>query len=415
MNVHILAVGSELLTPFFRDTNSLYLTERLNDLGLEVVFKGIVGDEIAPLTSAIRRSLASAALIFLTGGLGPTGDDRTREAVASVLGRKLHLRDDILGRIEERFRRRGKIMPEANRRQAFVLEGAEVLDNANGTAPGQWVVDRETTIIMLPGPPFELRAMCENAVWPRLAASRRGFLARIVLKTTGLTESEIESRIADLYPEEDGRRLTILASPGQIELHLSAFSGTSAEDAKKALEEPSRELHSRLEKRVISADGAELEEVVGGLLRSRGETVATAESCTGGLVGHRLTSVPGSSAYFLEGFITYANRSKIERLGVSEDIIRAHGAVSAEVAAAMAEGVRAAARTDFGLGITGIAGPGGGTEAKPVGLVFTALAREGGTDIEKNIFPGPRDRVKILAAQKALDMLRLRLLQGDSG
>jgi len=411
MNVHILAVGSELLTPFFQDTNSLYLTERLNDLGFEVAFKGLVGDETGPLSWAVERSLEAADLVLVCGGLGPTGDDRTREVVASVLGRKLVLNDEILRGIEERFRRRGKAMPAANRKQAFVIEGAEILPNRKGTAPGLRVTRGDKSIVLLPGPPFELKAMAEETVWPRLAVRRGGRLERVVLKTTGLTESEVETRIADLYPREPERRLTILAAPGQIEIHLSARRTTVSETAGSALEPTFGEIRKRLGLHVFSDDGADLEETVGRLLRDRRRTVAVAESCSGGLLSHRLTSVPGSSDYFLEGFITYGNRAKIERLGVPESVLRLRGAVSAETAVAMADGARRTAGADYGLALTGIAGPGGGTPEKPVGLVYAALSGGGGTQAVENRFLGPRDRVKFQSSQKALDMLRRRLLE----
>lgn len=413
MKVHILAVGSELLTPFSQDTNSLYLSQRLNDLGWEVTFKAVVGDEKVPLVWAVRESVAAADFIFLTGGLGPTEDDRTREAVAEVLNRRLIVREDILHGIEERFQRRGKSMPPTNRRQALILDGAEILFNRNGTAPGQWIVHDGTTIVLLPGPPPELKAMAEESIWPRLARERKGYLARLVLKTTGMTESEIEVRIAGLYPENGDQRLTVLASPAQIELHISAFSKTNPDLASAAAAQIGREIKDRLGPCIFSEDGAELEEVVGRLLRGQKKRVAVAESCTGGLLSHRLTSVSGSSDYYLEGFVTYSNRAKTDRLGVPADLILSHGAVSAEVARAMAEGVLTKAGADFGLAVTGIAGPTGGTAEKPVGLVYTALSGDGGTSVEKNVFLGPRDRIKFQSSQKILDQLRLRLLSED--
>jgi nicotinamide-nucleotide amidase len=410
MRVHILAVGSELLTPGRLDTNSQYLSERLSDLGLEVEFKGVVGDELDPLSRAVGRSLPEADLLFLCGGLGPTGDDRTREAVSAVLGRPLILQDDLLRSLEERFRRRGKPMPEANRKQAFVLAGAETIPNPQGTAPGQWIALDKKTVILLPGPPFELQAVAEEFVWPRLALSFERRLTRAVLKTTGLTESEVESRISDLYPDGPGLRLTVLSSPGQVEIHLAGVEPAGAAESRSSLEPTLGEIRRRLGGHVFSDDGAELEEVVGRLLRSAGRTVAAAESCTGGLLGHRLTAVPGSSAYFLEGFVAYANGAKVARLAVQEEILRRHGAVSPETAAAMAEGARRVSGADFGLSTTGIAGPGGGTPEKPVGLVYVALAGEGGTRTSAGRYPGPRDRVKLQATQKALDLLRRRLL-----
>lgn len=414
MNIRLLAVGSELLTPFFLDTDSLYLTRRLNDLGLEVAQKSVVGDEPDNLARTVRSVLDGADLVFITGGLGPTDDDRTREAVASVLGLPLDRREDVLGRIEERFRRRGKTMPSANRKQADVIRGAEVLANPDGTAPGQLLERDGRIIVLLPGPPEELEGICESQVWPRLAARKKGFLARVTLKTFGYGESALDERISDLYPRDAGRRLTILAMSGRVELHIAAFSDSSESDARKRAEALADELRGRLGRAVFSDDGAEMETVVGRDLAARAETVAVAESCTGGLVCRWLTRVPGSSAYFREGFITYANAAKTARLNVPVETIAAAGAVSPETARAMAEGVRAAAGTDYGLATTGIAGPSGGTDSKPVGLVYCAVADVAGVRVESNRFPGGRTLVQHQAALKVLDMLRL-ILEEKSG
>lgn len=410
MKIEILAVGSELLSPFFQDTNSLYLTGRLNDIGLDVVRKTVVGDDREELSEAVREAADRADFIIVMGGLGPTGDDLTREACSDALGRKLVFKEDLLGPIEERFRRRGKVMPASNRTQANILEGAEPLRNDNGTAPGQWLVHGRTRIALLPGPPRELKPMFEASVWPRLLDWAHGVTERRTFKITGLTESEVEDRIADLYPRRRDLRLTILSSPGQIEIHLSSFQEDEAVGS-GALESLGVEISRRLGDHVFSSNGEELEDVVGRLLRSVKRTVATAESCTGGLLANRITNVPGSSDYFLEGFITYANAAKTVRLDVGPDLIAAFGAVSAEVAGAMAAGARSKSGADYGLGVTGIAGPGGGTDEKPVGLVYAALVWDGGIDVRRNLFFGGREHVKFQSSQKALDMLR-RLLIG---
>lgn len=413
MNVVILAVGSELLTPFYQDTDSLYLTRRLNDLGFDVSEKIIVGDEFENLKKAIRKGRENADIFFVTGGLGPTDDDRTREAVSSVLNRPLEFREEILGAIEERFLRRGKTMPAANRKQAEVIRGAKILPNSAGTAPGLWIEDEGKIIVLLPGPPPELESIFETQVGPRLSGRVRAFLARKVLKTSGLTESEVETLIEGLYPRDPGRRLTILASPGQIELHVSAFSDFSAAEADRAADSLASELRKRLGAAVFSDDGSDLETVVGRLLSGRKETVAVAESCTGGLVCRRLTRIPGSSAYFREGFVTYANQAKIDRLNVPPRTIESFGAVSAETAAAMAEGVRRIAGADYGLAVTGIAGPSGGTADKPVGLSFCSVAGPETTRVERSLFLGARSGVQEQSAQKVLDMIR-RLLEEKS-
>jgi nicotinamide-nucleotide amidase len=410
MKTEILAVGSELLTPFFQDTNSLYLTQRLNDLGLAVSLKTIVGDERENLLLCIKNALLHSDILLVMGGLGPTEDDITREVMAEALGRRLIYRDDIFQKIEARFKRRGMAMPVTNKKQAYILEGADVLENKNGTAPGLWLEEGRTRIALLPGPPLELKPMFEETVWPRLESLQRGFTSRRVLKIAGLTESEVETLIAGLYPRGPECGLTILAAPGQIELHLYAFSQDASSQAAKNIEELEGKILARLKDSVFSTSGEELEEVVGRLLGKRGLTLATAESCTGGLLGHRLTNVPGSSAYFLEGFITYSNSAKISDLDVPEKLIQAHGAVSAEVARAMAVGVRQKTGASCGLAVTGIAGPTGGTAEKPVGLVYTALAWDDGVDVAKNIFLGNRKQIKFQSSQKALDMLRKHLL-----
>ncbi len=412
MKIHIIAVGSELLTPFFRDTDSLYLTQGLNDLGLDVGGKMIVGDDLESLATAIERSRREADLILITGGLGPTGDDRTREAVSLVFHRPLFLREDIVRTIEERIRRRGRTMPPVNRKQAEILDGAEVLPNPAGTAPGQWLEAEGKIVVLLPGPPHELQAICESQVWPRLSSRKRAFLSRRNLKTAGRTESEIESLIEGLYPREPGLELTILASPGQIDLHIVATSVDSAAEADRRAEALVLRLRDRLGPAVFSEDGADLESVVGRILVREKKTVAVAESCSGGLLCRRLTRVPGSSAYFLEGFVTYSNQAKTARLGVPAETIERHGAVSAETAAAMAEGVRRAAGADYGLAVTGIAGPSGGSAEKPVGSVFCAVADAARIRVEHSVFLGDRIRIQEQSAQKTLDLLR-RLLNGE--
>jgi nicotinamide-nucleotide amidase len=408
--VEIIAVGSELLTPHHQDTNSLYLTQRLNDLGFEVSFKTIVSDEMEDLRLRIREALGQASLILAIGGLGPTEDDRTGEAFAAVLKRKLVLNRDLLQGIMGRFKRRGIPMPASNRKQAYLIHGAEALPNRNGTAPGQWLEVGGKKIVLLPGPPHELKPLFDESVWPRLEKGRRGYLARQVLKITGLTESKIEVLIADLYPKTPGIKVTVLASPGQIEIHLTSFSPKCAAQAERKIQRLKKKLLSRLKNHVFSETGEEMEEVVGKLLRKKKQTLAAAESCTGGLLSHRLTNIAGSSDYFLEAVVAYSNAAKVDLLGVPPLLIERHGAVSFPVARAMAMGIRNKAQADYGLAITGVAGPTEGTSEKPVGLVFIALAWNGGTEVQKNFFLGKREQVKFQSAQKAMDMLRRHLL-----
>jgi nicotinamide-nucleotide amidase len=409
--VEIIAVGSELLGPDFLDTNSLYLSARLDELGWEVAFKTIVGDQPSDLRLRLREALRRTDLVIVMGGLGPTLDDMTTEAVAKTVGRKRVLDRGVLQSIETRLRRRRIPLSAANRKQAYLVQGAEVLANKNGTAPGQRLTIGRRQLILLPGPPHELKPICEEHVWPDLGLRRRGFIARGTLKTIGLAESMVESLLAGHYPRSADLGVTVLASPGQVDVHLKAFSSKSSLSADQKL----RRLRSRLSRRlgdsVFSQSGESLEEVVGNLLINKKKTLAVAESCSGGLIGHLITNVPGSSGYFLEGVVAYSNASKIDLLFVSPKLMIKHGAVSPQTAKAMALGVRRRARADYGLAVTGIAGPSGGTPDKPVGLVFVALAWRGDVEVRKNLFMGTRGRIKIQAAQKALDMLRRRLLQ----
>lgn len=410
MLIGIVAVGSELLTPFYQDTDSLFITQRLNEFGLEPAFKIVVGDDPENLRMVLRITIDKADLIFIIGGLGPTEDDRTREITAEVLGRKLIFHPEILAAIEARFERRGMVMPESNRRQAYLLEGAEILPNQVGTAPGQWIEVNSKKIILLPGPPRELQPMFNEFVAPRLKSWQKGSLVRRVIKIAGLTESQVEDMIKDLYPRDPDLRVTILAYPGQIEIHLISLAkdDSLAQQKMALLVEAFTE---RLGINIFSTHGEELEEVVGQLLRRLKMTLAVAESCTGGLVGHRLTSIPGSSDYFLEGCIVYSNQAKIKTLGVPAELIQQHGAVSYEVAKALAENIRLKSGASFGLSTTGIAGPGGGSPTKPVGLVFTGLAHEKGTEVIRNMFLGGREQIKFQTSQKVLDMLRRALLK----
>jgi nicotinamide-nucleotide amidase len=406
----ILAVGSELLTPSRIDTNSLFITEQLNLLGIEVAFKTIVGDDREELAQAIRLALARVDLLVCSGGLGPTDDDVTREVVAQVLNRELVEDAAIADRIRRRFESRRMRMPEINRRQAMVPAGATVLPNTNGTAPGLWIDDGDRAVVLLPGPPRELQPMMTILVEGPLRERGPGrSLVRRVIRITGRTESHTEEAVRPLYAEWARRPVpvmaTILASLGQIELHVSARA-ISRELADAAVETASREVGEVIGLDVYSRDGRALEEVLGDLLVARGFRIAAAESCTGGLLTSRLTDVPGSSRYVDRSIVAYSNDAKIELLGVPAALIDQHGAVSEPVAVAMAEGIKGRARVEIGVGITGIAGPGGGTAEKPVGTVAIAASVSGTTASRLYTFIGGREQVKFQAAQAALDMVR---------
>ncbi len=410
MKVEIIAVGTELLTPDFQDTNSLRLTAGLGALGLPVSFRTVVGDDERDLVRVLRTALGRSRLVLCMGGLGPTEDDRTRETLARVLRRKLVFRKEIRARVEERFRRRGLAMSASNLKQCYVIEGAEALDNPNGTAPGLWLETKRSLIALLPGPPHEILPMFEKDVLPRLAGLASGVSARRVIRLTGLGESAMETRLKRFYARvPPAVTVTTLASPGDLSIRLTYTGRGPGSTAEAALDGLERELDSALGPWIYSRRGESLEEVVGALLRARGRTIACAESCTGGLIGHRLTDVPGSSVYFLESAVVYSDRAKTRRLGVPAGLIARHGAVSAPVAKAMALGVRRTSGADIGVAVTGIAGPGGGSARKPVGLVYIALAGARGATVLRNLFFGGRAQVKLQSSQKALDLVRKSL------
>lgn len=410
LTAEIIAIGSELLTPDRTDTNSLWLTERLNGIGIEVKLKTIVGDDDARLEEAIKDALRRSRVIITTGGLGPTEDDITRKIAARALSRRLLFNEKVLGQISAKFERMGRGMPEINSRQAMVIQGAEVLDNPNGTAPGMYLEHNNCAVVLLPGPPRELRPMFENFVQPRLAASAGDVrVVRRILRVVGLGESAVDERIAPIYTQYKNPQTTILFNRSEIEIHLTAQAKTEA-DAELLLDGLAGKIEERLGHSIFAFRGETMEEVVGLRLAVGGFSLGVAESCTGGLISQRLTEVPGSSVYFKEGVVAYSNDAKMRSLGVDSELIREHGAVSAPVAEAMAEGIRHRADTDFGLSVTGIAGPGGGTEEKPVGLVFIALSDDAHTEHRKIMLPGDRHLIRWRASQAALDLLRRRLI-----
>jgi nicotinamide-nucleotide amidase len=406
----ILAVGSELLTPHRIDTNSLFLTARLNEIGIVVRGKSVVGDDRGDLAARLRDAIGRADVVITTGGLGPTDDDLTRDVAAEVLGRPMHVDAAIVAAIEARFARRGVRMPDINRRQGNVPEGASVLANANGTAPGLLLETEGRLVALLPGPPREMQPMFDAAVAPLLAARTGGSrLHRRVVKVTGRSESQVEEVANPIYTRlgGDGVRVetTILATPGQIELHLAA-AGANHDAIDRVLDDGVARLAAALGDPVFSTDGRSLEAVVGDALRQRGWRIATAESCTGGMVAGRLTEVPGSSAYVVGGIVAYSNSVKIRDLGVTAATLDAHGAVSEEVARTMATAVRERFGADIGVAVTGIAGPGGGTPAKPVGTVWVAVAAPSGLQARVFHFPGDRDAIRRHATAAALEMVR---------
>jgi len=403
-----------MLTPYRMDTNSLYLTDQLNQLGVDVIFKSVVGDNLRRLVAAAQHAMFRSDIVIFSGGLGPTEDDLTREAVAEALGVSLHRDSEILARLEQRFAERGWKMSPNNAKQADVLDGATVLPNPNGTAPGQWLSGdfdgREHIILMLPGPPHEMKALFESEVRERLRAKiPAAHLFTRTLKVAMLGESAVDARVSPIYKRYLDVETTILAGAGEIELHFKSRAAT-LDAAQARADEVAGLVEDELEDAVYSRNGESLEQIVSYWLQMRNASLAVAESCTGGLLAERITSVSGSSRYFLGGAVVYSNQLKTELAGVPEEMIHRHGAVSREVAAALAEGIRYRCESTLGVGITGVAGPTGGTAEKPVGLVFHAVAADSGTEVVQRNFPGDRKRIRRFASTMALDMLRRKLM-----
>jgi nicotinamide-nucleotide amidase len=410
MRAEIIATGTELLTGGTLDTNSLFLSEELMLVGLETAFKTAVGDDEKDMEEALLRALARADAVIVTGGIGPTEDDMTRKVIAKIAKKRLVLNEDALAAIHGRLAGRGKEYAAANDRQALTPAGARLLKNPAGIAPGFYIDEDGPFLAVLPGVPREMRAMFNEGLRPALEHRFGGkaFIRRKILRTCGMSETAVNQAIQDvLRRREPVAGLT--AKETGVDIRVIARA-SSAERSQSLLDRAEAEIREKLGDAVYGADGMELEEVIGALLKQRKLMLAVAESCTGGLVGARLTNIAGSSEYFERGVVAYSNRAKTELLGVPQELIDRSGAVSSEVAAAMAQGIRQAAHADLGLSVTGIAGPGGGTEKKPVGLVYIALASQQGTKTAEHRFPGDREQVRLRASQMALDMVRRYLI-----
>jgi len=403
MNAEIIAVGSELLTPQRIDTNSLHLTQELNALGIEVIRKTIVGDDRERLAESVRAALLHAEVVVLTGGLGPTEDDVTRDAVAAALGRSLEFRQELFDAIAARFARMGRKMAEINQRQAYLIAGAEALPNPNGTAPGQWLENGDRIVMLLPGPPREMKPMFADHCVPRLLRRMPPQVIRTrVYRIAMMPESEVDQAIAPVYTRYSNPVTTVLADIGDIQVHLRARCTTTAE-AEALLEEMGSQIERILGDRIYTREGEPLEAVVGKMLSARGETLSVVESCTGGMLGERITSIPGSSGWFVGGLLTYSDAMKIELAGVDAELLRRRTAVSEEVAVAMAAGGRERTGATWTVAITGYAGPPDGGE------VFIGIAGPSGVSASRIYAPGERQRVRRMATQAALDLLRRKL------
>ncbi|MCU1319523.1 MAG: competence/damage-inducible protein CinA [Edaphobacter sp.] len=423
MIAEIIAVGSEMLTPFRQDTNSLYLTAGLNDLGVSVAFKTIIGDSISHLTNAARIAIARADIVVFSGGLGPTEDDLTREAAAAALGLELHRNPAIITALYKRYAARKIVMPPNNAKQADILDGAIMLENKNGSAPGQYLDTTVTgpdgqahrkIVILLPGPPSELKPLFDSQCKPRLAETLPPrYLAKRMLRMALIPESQVDARTAPIYQQYTDVETTILAGSAEIQLHFLCAKPTLAE-AQARVDELTEKIEHEMDDAIFSSHGESLEEVVLLHLGMRHLTLAAAESCTGGLLAQRLTAIPGSSRYFLGGAVVYSDSLKTTFAGTPADLIATYGPVSPEVARSLAEGIRARTEASLGIAITGIAGPGPGEPGpdadKPIGLVYVALSDSEGTQVKEFNLTGDRERIRWWATQHALEFIRRHLL-----
>jgi nicotinamide-nucleotide amidase len=412
MNAEIIAVGSEMLTHKRVDTNSLFITEQLNNLGIEVTAKHIIGDDLERLAETIRRALGAASVLVISGGLGPTEDDLTRDAVALALDRRLVFNDAISDGIEQRFRQMKRTMPEINRRQAMLIEGAHMLSNDRGTAPGQWIEEAGAVVVLLPGPPHELKSMFTRHCLSRLQRIVPQLAIRTLeLRISGMSESELDQAISPIYKHYTNPVTTILAHNGDMQVHLRARCSTEGETM-QLLAEVGGKIDAVLGDRVYSRNGDPLEAVVGKQLLAQHSTLAVAESATGGGLGERITSIAGSSSWFAGGFIAYTKRMKTELLGVSPDVLDRHGAVSTEAAEAMAMGARRRTGATWAISITGNAGPTADGEEAPVGMIYVGISGPNETVSFHRQWPtSDRARVRAFAAQMALDLLHRKLSQ----
>lgn len=405
MNAEILAVGTELLMGQIVNTNARYISERLNSIGINVYYHSVVGDNPVRLKNSLEMALKRAELVIMTGGLGPTQDDLTKETAASVFGRKLVLHEESLRKIECFFKKLNRTMTDNNIKQAYLPEGCTIIENNNGTAPGCIMDNGSNIIVMLPGPPSEMAPMFEDTVIPYLISKSGYKIVSKYLRAFGIGESQLENTIMDLIDSQDKVTIATYAKEGEVTIRLTSKSETE-EAAKREIEPYEKEIISRLKGTVYSTENEELEEVAAKLLMEKNISISFAESCTGGLISSKLTRIPGISKVFSCTVVSYSNESKIKMLGVKRDTIEKYGAVSRETAVEMAEGVRKNAGTDIGVSVTGIAGPDGGTDEKPVGLVYLALCDKFGTQCKELKLWGGRERIRNMTSLHAFNMIR---------
>lgn len=406
MRAIVIAVGSEMLEMNRQDTNSLYITQKLMEKGLLVDMKIIIGDDMENLAWLVKQACKRTQLVVLTGGLGPTEDDITREAVATALKKELEFKEEIVAQIEERFRKRGLEMPEINTRQAFIIKGAEVIFNPRGTAPGLFINDEQYRVLLLPGPPAEMQPMFDKVLEEKIAPLCNYHIYTRSFKFGGVTESGVDSLIAELYTKYKNPKTTILSSPGVIEVHLLGRSRKAMDETRMITDELAEKIKERMKDALITEKDISFEQYIVEELKARNLTLSVAESCTGGGLGNRITNVPGSSEVFLGGVIAYSNDLKMKLLGVNENTLIKHGAVSKETAKEMADGIRRLTDADIGVAVTGIAGPGGATAKKPKGLVFMHLSAENKDMGIYQIFPGAREMVKTRTVNYSLNLIK---------
>ncbi len=408
MNAEIIGIGSELLLGQIANTDAQFLSQQLSALGIDIYWHTVVGDNHNRIIEALKIASGRSNIIITTGGLGPTMDDLSKETMTEFLGMQLKVHEPSLKRIQYYFKSIGREMTQSNEKQAWFPEEAIILKNDNGTAPGAIIEKNEKIYIVLPGPPSELQPMFINEVKPYLEGKTDNQIYSRVLRIFGVGESSVEAKVKDLLQNQSNPTIAPLAGSGEVTLRITA-KAASRKDAEQLIMPVQKEIENRLGNSVYGYDGDSLEIVVLNSLREKGISIAIAESCTGGLVSDMITNVPGSSEVLIESCVTYSNESKRNRLGVLEDTLSKYGAVSSQTAHEMAEGIRRTSGADIGAAITGIAGPGGGTDKKPVGLVYLAISNSEGTETKELRLGGNRLRIKGATALHLLNWLRLSL------
>ncbi len=414
MRAEILAVGTELLMGQIANTNAQYISSRLPDVGIGVYYHTVVGDNPERLRQILELALSRSDIVIMTGGLGPTQDDLTKETVSAVVGRKLVLDKDSLDIMEKFFSKLNRTMTQNNVKQAYLPEGSIIIKNSYGTAPGCIIEDKGKVIVMLPGPPSEMKPMLEESVIPYFASQSEYRLESRFLRIFGIGESTVEDMLMDIIDKQTNPTIAPYAKEGEVTLRITA---RYAKDDKTGdiIKPVLDEIRQRLGDAVYSNDNRSLDAVAAGLLLDSKKTISLAESCTGGLLASKLTDIPGISEVFDRAIVTYSNRAKMEELGVRKETLDAYGAVSEQTASEMAAGIRRVSGSDLGVSITGIAGPGGGSDEKPVGLIYLALAHKDGIITKKLELWGSRTRIRNVTCLNAFEMLRRYLMKSESG